>query len=355
MARIAHTPNDVKKRRAAFEERWKSFQGRMLNEEQIRKEVFVPIKITSLNTYFCKERNPLFGFENGVFSYTEKPFRQALIKAKADISQFKMSESRGKESRSSGLYSSILCHSCFLTYQNVQMMIERRSIEGSPFGSYTVTPALQLPVENAWVVPETQFFWLNLPRLLMDVALEYSIRQEEYNYHCRQLKVFKMESTVFDESSITLPDNPELWMPIIENYFLMMKKRYNDTFPLATLYPNSRESMYYWPAWQRRNNRTPIEMFNDFCKEMGVNVQFRIGEGTHLTEPSGERREGFFMVDGYVLYIEEFRYYTSSKNKCIIYPYHQHPEFSFTLNGSLGLRALVGYLKQMPKLCRKID
>lgn len=44
MAKIAHTQNDVKKRRATFEERWKTFQGNMYNEEQIRKEVFAPIK-----------------------------------------------------------------------------------------------------------------------------------------------------------------------------------------------------------------------------------------------------------------------------------------------------------------------
>ena len=43
MAKIAHTQNDVKKRRATFEERWKAFQGNMYNEEQIRKEVFAPI------------------------------------------------------------------------------------------------------------------------------------------------------------------------------------------------------------------------------------------------------------------------------------------------------------------------
>ena len=96
-------------------------------------------------------------------------------------------------------------------------------------------------------------------------------------------------------------------------------------------------------------------MFKDFCKEIGVNIQFRIGEGIHLTEPTGERRKTFFMVEGYVLYIEEFRHFTETKNKCIIYPYHQHPEFLFKLNGSLGLHALVGYLKQMPDLCRQMD
>jgi len=50
MAKIAHTQNDVKKRRATFEERWKIFQGNMYNEEQIRKEVFAPIKLN----YRCK-------------------------------------------------------------------------------------------------------------------------------------------------------------------------------------------------------------------------------------------------------------------------------------------------------------
>jgi hypothetical protein len=200
MAKIAHTQNDVKKRRATFEERWKAFQGNMYNEEQIRKAVFAPIKLVSLNTYFCKERNPLFGFDNGVFSYTEEPFRQALVKAKADLSMFKMSERKDKNS-----------HGCFITYKDVEMHIWRWSVEGSPFGSYTVIPALQLAAEASWKIEESRFFWLNLPRLLMDVALEYSIRNEEFKYHLQHLKVFNMNTMVFDESNITLSDNPDEW------------------------------------------------------------------------------------------------------------------------------------------------
>jgi hypothetical protein len=98
-----------------------------------------------------------------------------------------------------------------------------------------------------------------------------------------------------------------------------------------------------------------VGKFDELCREMDVNVEYRAGKYASFSDPSGERREGFFMVEGYVLYIEEFRYYTSAKNKCIIYPYHQHPEYSFTLYGSLGLHALVGYLKQMPEVCRQID
>ena len=324
MAKIAHTQNDVKKRRAAFEDRWKTFQGNMYNEEQIREAVFAPIKLISLNSYFSKERNPLFGFENGVFSYTEEPFRQALSKAKADLSLFKMSERKDKGS-----------HGCFITYKDVEMHIWRMSVEGSPFGSYTVVPARQLPVEAMWKIEESRFFWLNLPRLLMDMALEYSIRNEEFKYHLRQLKVFNMNIAVLDESNITLSDNPDEWMSIIETYFQVMKRRYNDTESSSGLKNTGK--------------------FDALCRKMDVNVEYRIGESIRLTEPSGERREGFFIVEGYELYIEEFSYHTVTKNKCIIYPYCQHPEFSFTLNGSLGLHALVGYLKQMPNLCRQID
>ena len=50
MAKIAHTQNDVKKRRATFEERWKTFQANMYDEEQIRKAVYAPIKLN----YRCK-------------------------------------------------------------------------------------------------------------------------------------------------------------------------------------------------------------------------------------------------------------------------------------------------------------
>ena len=347
MPKIAHTPNDVKKRRAAFEERWKTFQGNMYDEKRIREEVFTLIKPHMLKPYFSKRRNPLFGYDKGEFFFSEEPFRHALEKAKADLSLFQMSETKVQKPfvQERFHYEQELkvyvgndhawCHTCFLTYQGVQMTVERWTVEGSPYGSYVITPAIQLPLEKQWVVTETYFFWIDLPRLLMDIALEYALCQEEFNYHMRQLKVFNMDSTVFNESGITLSDNPEEWMPSIENYFQMMKKRYNDTISLADL--------------------KRVGKFDELCREMDVNVEYRAGKYARFSDPSGERREGFFMVEGYVLYIEEFRYYTSAKNKCIIYPYHQRPEYSFTLNGSLGLHALVGYIKQMPEVCRQID
>lgn len=373
MAKIAHTPNDVKKRRAAFEERWKSFQGRMLNEEQIRKEVFTTLKIATLNTYLSKNGNPLCSYVNGEFSYTEEPFRQALSKAKADLSQFQMSESRVRRPLNLKSWNSELnvykrndkawCHTCLLTYQEVQMKVERWTVEGSPFGSYIITPAQQLSCEKPWVVTETYFFWIDLPRLLMDVALEYSLCKEEYSYHCRQLKVFNMDFTVFDESSITLPDNPELWMPSIENYFLMMKKQYNDTIILRDLDKSidaqEKERKIHELSILRNpanyDLRTQREIFIEYCKELHVNVEFKIERCTQLSEPSGWRTIGFFMVDGYVLYIEEFCYSNEMLNKCIIFPYYQRPENIFKLNGLIGLHALLGYLKQMPNLCRQID
>ena len=347
MAKIAHTQNDVKKRRATFEERWKTFQANMYDEEQIRKAVYAPIKLNSLNIYFSKHRNPLFGFDNGVFSYTEEPFRQALVKAKADLSMFKMSERKDKNS-----------HGCFITYKDVEMHIWRWSVEGSPFGSYTVIPARQLPAEASWKIEESRFFWLNLPRLLMDVALEYSIRNEEFKYHLQHLKVFNMNTMVFDESNITLSDNPDEWMPTIENYFQMMKRRYNDGIRFADLCKEHEEKQNplvnnLFPG-VKNDPRTPKEKFCELCKEMDVGVEFKIGDVVRLTEPSGERREAFFMVEGYVMYVEEFDYYNST-NKYFIYPNRQHPEYSFALSGIIGLHALVGFLKQLPAICRHIE
>jgi len=350
MAKIAHTQNDVKKRRATFEERWKAFQGNMYDEEQIRKAVFAPIKISSFNTYFCDQRNPLFGFENGVFSYTEEPFRQALIKAKADLSLFKMSERKDMNS-----------HGCFITYQDIEMHIWRWSVGGSPFGSYTVIPARQLPVETIWKIEETKFFRLNIPRLLMDMALEYSIRNEEFKYHLQHLKVFNMNAAVFDESNITLSDNPDEWMPSIENYFLIMKKRYKDgDKDNITLVDFRKELREHWSSLINvpgviTDLRNPREKFHDLCNEMDISVEYEISDAVYFSYPCVERRDGLFKVDGYELYVEEFRYNTYMKNKCLIYPYRQHSEYSFTLNGSLSINALVGYLKQMPSLCRQID
>jgi hypothetical protein len=260
---------------------------------------------------------------------------------------FKMSERKDKNS-----------HGCFITYKDVEMHIWRWSVEGSPFGSYTVIPARQLPAEASWKIEESRFFWLNLPRLLMDVALEYSIRNEEFKYHLQHLKVFNMNTMVFDESNITLSDNPDEWMPNIENYFQMMKRRYNDGIRFADLCkeheepPNPLVNILF--PGVKNDPRTPKEKFCELCKEMEVNVEFKIGDVVRLTYPSGERREAFFMVEGYVMYVEEFDYYNST-NKYFIYPNRQHPEYSFALSGIIGLHALVGFLKQLPAICRHIE
>ena len=167
-----------------------------------------------------------------------------------------------------------------------------------------------------------------------------------------------MDTTVFDESNIILSDNPDEWMSTIENYFLMMKKRYNDDISFEDFRQESKAdspliNIFY--SGVKIDLRTLKEKFIDLCKEMDVDVEFEIGDAVRFAEPTRVRREGTFKVDGCEFYVEEFRYYTKEKNKCIIYPCHQHPEYSFTLNGSLSLKALVCYLKQMPFLCRQID
>jgi hypothetical protein len=143
----------------------------------------------------------------------------------------------------------------------------------------------------------------------------------------------------------------------------MMKKRYNDTIILRDLDKSidaqEKERKIHELSILRNpanyDLRTQRESFIEYCKELHVNVEFKIERCTQLSEPSGWRTIGFFMVDGYVLYIEEFCYSNEMLNKCIIFPYYQRPENIFKLNGQIGLHALLGYLKQMPNLCRQID
>ena len=366
MAKIAHTQKDATKRRNSFEERWKVFQGNMFDTENIRKSVFTHIDSRMLKQYYGKCKNPLFGFKDGVFSYIEEPLRQALDKAKADLSQFQMNVFKEKKPMSTQsnldlrIYDNVdktWCHTCLLTYKDIEMKIERWEVEDSPFGTYIITPALQLPCERE-VVPDTIFFWLDIPRLLMDLDLEYSLCKEEFNYHLRKQKVFNMDTSVMDESTITLSDNPDEWMPTIKDYFMMMRNRYNDPIPLENLrkpFVGSQKHNAVLSRIYGYQILTPYEEFVNLCNEKKLDVEFKIGNVERLKEPSRTRREFFFMVDGYVLYIEEFLYYNSTKDKCIVYPYHQHSEHSFTINGRMGLQALVGYLKLMPEICQQID
>ena len=43
------------------------------------------------------------------------------------------------------------------------------------------------------------------------------------------------------------------------------------------------------------------------------------------------------------------------KDVLVIFPHPKDHRFQLEINGQIGIRALVGYLKMMPGLCRQMD
>ena len=84
-----------------------------------------------------------------------------------------------------------------LTYRQVTMTIKRYTMPDMPFAYYEINPCVQL-MKSPLLMEETGFTVLNIPFMLMDMAAEWKLRQEELNYYAKHLKVRKMESVVTD-------------------------------------------------------------------------------------------------------------------------------------------------------------
>ena len=75
-----------------------------------------------------------------------------------------------------------------------------------------------------------------------------------------------------------------------------------------------------------------------------------------LSNPSREQAIACFKVGDSETIIDEMIYTSSSlKDTLTILPNAKERRFQLDINGSIGIHALVGYLKQMPTLCEKMN
>lgn len=215
--------------------------------EGIRREVFLPIDYTAgfeLDDYkvlHYTKKNPIVNWQSEwSFTFSEDDLRQAMESEGADMNSFKMEINRhslvGKEAPQpdvTGYYSQWapnkvyhisdeyhqwlkrmyeICtdmQTCKLTYGQVTMVIHRYATEGIRFAYYELIPCEQL-VRSAMLMEETSFNRLNIATLLMEMAAEYKLRQEELNYYAKQLKIRTMEAATTVDIEYKLWDDWKL-------------------------------------------------------------------------------------------------------------------------------------------------
>lgn len=398
---LAHSERDAQKRRDEFEEHYKTYSGYGYDLDEIKREVNKRLECKYLRFYlgesykFKNEPNPIVSFSDGKLQFTEQGLRTELKKKGADPELLKMeiAEMPGEAAEyNTELYykrKDIVKQVCTITYDCIQMEIKRTYVKGSPFSHYTIIPAKEMWVNcnvnfesNLFNLTEQEFYFLDLATLLMDLALEYRLRQEEIAYHAKQMRIHTMETALLDEEQIPLDpiDDATIesiiaecvnkgidsgntfkaivqpWMDAISNYFVLMSNKYDDRFSLkdfeieriskfVPLY-NTRVRGFWW----YKNTVTEI------CEGKEVVGEIVITASKFLSNPSRQQNIACFRVGDAEMIMDEMIYSSFGlKNTLAIFPNARDRRFRLDINGSIGIHALVGYLKLMPALCKKMD
>jgi hypothetical protein len=97
---------------------------------------------------------------------------------------------------------------CTINYREVTMVIYRYTYLQQPFALYEFLPCKQLSFSNLRL-EETSFSTLNIATLLMEIAAEYELRQEELNYHAKKLRLRTMDAALADGIEFELWDDKQ--------------------------------------------------------------------------------------------------------------------------------------------------
>lgn len=427
---LAHSVSDAQKRRDAFEERYNAYIGRGYDLDEIKRDANKRLECKYLRFYlgesykFRNEPNPIVSFSDGKLQFTEQGLRAALKKKGADPELLKMDVAEmpfDEDVYYASLYfkrKDVMKQVCTITYDCIQMEIKRTYVEGSPFSHYTIIPAKEMWVNcnvifesNLFNLTEQEFYFLDLATLLMDLALEYRLRQEEIAYHAKRMRILTMDTAVLDEEQIPLEpiddatiesviaecgnkglngDNTfkaivQPWMDAISNYFVVMSNKYDDRFSLKDFEIEPRVSKFV-PLYNTVVRvGWPKKTVTEFCEGKEVVGEIAIIGGRLLSNPSREQAIAYFKVGDAEMIMDEMIYCSCGlKNTLTIFPnataklqplFDKMPaknldnlydimrnkieceegRFRLDIKGSIGIHALVGYLKQMPALCEKMD
>ena len=409
---LAHSEKDAQKRRAAFEERYAVFNGHHLSLEGIKRKVNPNLEIKYLCYYlgesnkFSGKPNPIVCLADGKFSFSEQGIREALKKMGADLSQFKMEvqETARDADGQSRLVAykkrkNVYALTCTLAYKGIEMEITRWHVKDSPFGLFEIMPAKQMLCYvsehfkrderfNLFVLRDDEFYLLDLPTFLMDLALEYQLREEEIIFHAKQQRISTMQTSVLDEDHIMLDAIDEAtveriikeseqkgldkeqtfkvlvapWMEAIHDYLAQMTSKYKDFVYMFNLeiepgVNGCSSSLFTRTAkYNIETGIVPQVPFKKLCEERQLEVSYTFSKNSCLSCPSRRQTVACFTVEDSEIIIDEVLYdQLWHKDQLIIYPNAKDRRFQLQISGSIGLHALVGYLKQMPALCQQMN
>ena len=380
------------KRRKAWAATAKRFADKYAQLEEIRQKVFLPLDYDcrfSFEDYKAAhfvEQNPIAVWEQMQFHFSENGLRNAMAAEGADLSNLAMQVSKksivGVEAPCpqnrwdtnfyipNKIYDNEEAYHVWqirvyeictdmetvrLIYGGVTMTIKRYSKEGMPFGYYELNPCEQL-TKAAMMMQETDFNMLNVATLLMEMDATWKLRNEEFNYYAKKLRLRTMEATVADDNiELTLWDDKKLAKKVeeyiakgysinqvIEQVLRPYKTAIKKYFSIATEQSIMTENDTLSDSGGYSNKKYWVENYlRPHLKEAGM----------HDVDVSVVKHTIVLTKQGYSCCIEKSTIGPGrifSPNACF-------DNFKSDIPASTPVSVVVKYLRHMPTINRRVD
>ena len=358
------------KQRAKWDTRRKRYAKERTPLDKVRNEVYEKIRYDHKDCLMhLVKHNPIVQWREREFSFSENALRDAMAAEGADLTLFEMKVKRQRLKEGEKIDLNKHYNHCYsyyrndswinefakqctdvetvkLTYGQATMVIKRYSIQGVPFCYYTLNPCEQL-VGESMILNETDFSMLNIGTLLMEMAAEMEIRQEELTYYCKKLRLRLMASTVMDDViDFTLWDDATLSQKmdeyisngyntekIINLALRPWKSAINKYFDLASLRMANENCLRF----QKLSHNNPAEEIEKYLKEANLDLcDVNLSGDTHSIIISYQNHQCFAQI--------------SSTNSICLIPTTRCCSETIKLPSTMPLEIFAIFVRQMPTI-----
>jgi hypothetical protein len=245
---------------------------------------------------------------------------------------------------------------CTINYREVTMAIYRYTYLQQPFALYELVPCKQLSISDLRL-EETGFSTLNIATLLMEMAAEWELRQEEFNYYAKKLRLRTMEAALVDGIEFE-PWNEKKLQKKIPEY---ITKDYNvDKIIEQVSRPWKSAVKKYFDAALDRSLRDQVETLEKFSVRHSKFDRFveeclrPYLDSVGLPEVALEVLEKD-KTDVILKYQGANSRLSAHFNKFFFYPNSCYDRCFLVLTENTPLSAIADYLKLMPAVNQKMD
>ncbi len=365
------------KRKMSWAAKAKRFAQKHKQLEEIRNESVYEMKrkdeVRSLLDEHRIVQNPIARWDSNMhFSFSEQGLSEAMQAEGADVSSLTMTISRknivGQQPHEI-TYGDVLdvagnrrdlyekftdLETCTINYREVTMIIYRYTYLQQPFAMYELVPCKQLSISDLRL-EETSFSTLNIATLLMEIAAEWELRQEEFNYYAKKLKLRTMEAATLDSIEFDLWDEKKLEKKISE----YIAKDYNvDKIIEQVSHPWKSAIKKYIDAALERSLRDQTETLEKFSVRHSCSDRFVEENLRPYLESVGLQEVELVALgktDVLLKYQGANSRLSAHFNKFFFYPNSCYDGCFLVLTENAPLSALADYLKMMSAVNQKMD